>query len=202
MNAAILAAGRSKRMGRNKLLLRLGERTIIAHVADAVATVSPDTLYVVARPESAQPIADALAPHVVTILENPRAEEGMGTSIARVADELRDTDVPLLLVQGDQPFIDRLALRQLVDHAAATQAAFVASRYGTQVTTPVLFSAALIPELRSLEGDRGARDVLRNHWSAGAILDFPSWVGLDVDDEDGYRQASALWEERSGERST
>lgn len=197
MNAAILAAGRSKRMGRNKLVLPLGDRAIVRWVADEVVAIASSKVLVVVRPEGRQAIAESLDRHSVTIIENPRADEGMGTSIARAAEFLSGTAEPFLLLQGDQPFVSSSALRELADRFAASEPAFAASRYDGLVTTPVLFSAPLAAELCELEGDRGARDILRSHWGRGMVVDLPAWMGLDVDDEEAYRRACAIVAERS-----
>jgi CTP:molybdopterin cytidylyltransferase MocA len=42
--AAVLAAGRSARMGTNKLLLPLGNRPILRHVVEAAAGLDPHEL--------------------------------------------------------------------------------------------------------------------------------------------------------------
>ena len=180
-------------MGRNKLLLPLGDRTILARVVDVVLTLLPSKVVVVVRPQTADTIAKALAGRPVAIIENADADRGMGTSIARAAEFFAGEHQSLLLLQGDQPFVSATALLDLGTKFEAEPAAFVASRYGTLVTTPVLFSAALSSELRMLGGDRGARDVLRRHWNDGTIVDLPEWMGLDVDDEEAYRRACDLW---------
>jgi molybdenum cofactor cytidylyltransferase len=189
--AAVLAAGRSARMGTNKLLLPLGDRPILRHVIDAAAGVGPHELLVIAAESQKVAVADALAGTATRIVVNPRAAEGIGTSIACAAVSLPPKASRLVLLQGDQPLVSTSALVRLIDRARSR--AWVAAKYGDVVTTPVVFDAALFAELRALDGDRGAKRVLDRHRDAGEEVELPEWMGLDVDDPEGYRRVQELW---------
>jgi molybdenum cofactor cytidylyltransferase len=191
--AAVLAAGRSARMGTNKLLLPLGDRPILRHVVEAAAGVNPDELLVIAAEPQKAAVAGALAGTPARILVNARAAEGIGTSIACAAASLPPGTSKLVLLQGDQPLVSTSALERLIDRAQSQGRAWVAARYGHLVTTPVVFDAALFAELRTLDGDRGAKRVLDRHRDAGKEVDLPEWMGLDVDDPEGYRRVQELW---------
>lgn len=191
--AAVLAAGRSARMGTNKLLLPLGERPILRHVVDAAAGVAPDELLViVAEPQKAA-VVEALAGTPARIVVNAHAAEGIGTSIACAATSLPPGASKLLLLQGDQPLVSTSALERLIDRARSPGRAWVAAKYGDVVTTPVVFDATLFAELRTLGGDRGAKRVFDRHRDAGEDIELPEWMGLDVDDPEGYRRVQELW---------
>ena len=74
--AVVLAAGKSSRMGSNKLLLRVGDRRVIEHI---LLTLKPMETTVVTghRPEDIIDIAESLGAETV---HNPDYEEGMTTS--------------------------------------------------------------------------------------------------------------------------
>jgi molybdenum cofactor cytidylyltransferase len=192
--AAVLAAGRSTRMGVDKLYLPLAGDPILLHVVRAVRGAVPDEIWLVTRPESverASAIADAEGCRIIV---NHRAAHGIGTSIARAAEEASATIEGLLVAQGDQPLVPPHVFATLVERFRITRPPFVAARYGDVITTPVIFHAAMLGELRSLGGDRGARSVLARHSSEGEILDLADDIGLDVDDPDGYRRVCGLHE--------
>ena len=191
--AAVLAAGRSARMGTNKLLLPLGDRPILRHVVEAAAGVDPRELLVIAAEPQKAVVAGALAGTTARIVVNARAAEGIGTSIACAAASLPPGTSKLVLLQGDQPLVSTSALERLIDRARSQGRAWVAARYGDVVTTPVVFDAALFAELRTLDGDRGAKRVLDRNRDAGEEVDLPEWMGLDVDDPEGYRRVQELW---------
>lgn len=65
--AVIVAAGSSQRMGRDKILMPLGDRPVIAHTLGAFqASGSIDEIIVVTRYESIQTIADICARYGIT----------------------------------------------------------------------------------------------------------------------------------------
>lgn len=174
----------------DKLLLDLAGKPILREVvAQAVAAELAEVVIVV-RSGNAGAITEALAGLPVRRVENPRASEGMGTSIALGAASVMPEARALLLMQGDQPFVGADMLRALVDAWQGGALAFVASRFGALTTTPVLFDRVLFQELAALDGDRGARAILRRH--EGQEIAFPEWRGADVDTPDDYARARAL----------
>jgi molybdenum cofactor cytidylyltransferase len=126
------------------------------------------------------------------VLINPRAGEGIGTSIGLAAASVAPTSQAMLLAQGDQPLVERGMMRALVRTWREESPDFVASSYDEVVTTPVLFSSRLLHELRALGGDRGARSVLEKCFDRGRVLAFPAWRGTDVDTPDDYERVRHL----------
>jgi CTP:molybdopterin cytidylyltransferase MocA len=120
----------------------------------------------------------------------------MGGSIALGAGSVAPEAEALVVLQGDQPLVGRDMVRRLVAALADGAPAFVASRYGSVVTTPVLFSRVLFGELRALGGDRGARSILERHAERGRLVDFPEWRGADVDTPADYERVRELFAAR------
>ena len=190
----ILAAGRASRMGREKLLLMLGDKAVIRRVAEMVCDEKLDgisDIVVVANPRNQDLIRAVLADLDLRVVCNPSFEQGLGTSIATGVDAAGSDATALLLVQGDQPFVDAEVLRRLIDEWQAHQTAFVASSYDEITTTPVIFSRALFAEMAVLKGDVGARSVLRNH--EGRVVTLPAWRGADLDTEEDYERVQQLF---------
>lgn len=195
ITVVILAAGRASRMGREKLLLMLGDKPVIRRVAETVCHSELDGIsdtVVVANPRNRDSIRAVLAGLDLRIVCNPSFEQGLGTSIATGVGAAVGSDASaLLLVQGDQPFVNAEVLRRLIDEWREHQSAFVASSYDEITTTPVIFSRALFAEMAALKGDVGARSVLRNH--GGRAITFPAWRGADLDTEEDYERVQQLF---------
>lgn len=163
--AVILAAGRSSRMGgRNKLLAELDGRPLIARTVSAVLASRARPILVVTG-HDAQALRAALAgvADQIAFVHNDAHEGGLGSSL-RAGVAALDADVEAaLIVLADMP---RLRAAQIDAVAAAFRsdaerdicAPFFAGRRGN----PVLFPARCFPALRSLTGDRGGRDLLRD----------------------------------------
>ena len=199
VSGVVLAAGSARRMNGDKLLLDLGGRPILREVVEQALAAELGEVLVVVRSGNAPAIADALAALSVRVVENPRAGEGMGTSIALGAASIALTSRALLLLQGDQPFVGADMLRALIDAWQEREHLFVASRFDELTTTPVLFARELVGELAALDGDRGARSILGKHH--GREIAFPEWRGADVDTPEDYARARVLASEAAGRRA-
>jgi molybdenum cofactor cytidylyltransferase len=193
MSAAVLAAGSARRMGGEKVLLALGGEPLVRRIVREVAALDVSEILVVANEQNEAVVCDALSDLSVHVLVNRRATEGMGTSIALAAGSVAPGSRAFLLLQGDQPFVDREMLRRLIAEWGSGAPSFVAASYEGVVTTPVLFGQQILAELRELEGDRGAKAILYRHRHDGREIAFPNWRGLDVDTPEDYRRACELW---------
>lgn len=191
-SGVILAAGTARRMQADKLLLDLSGMPIVRRVAEEVLAAGLAELVVIVRPANSAAVAAALRPLAARLVANADAEQGMGTSIALAAASLREDAEALVLLQGDQPMVGCDMLTALLGEWRSGGFAFVASRYGDLVTTPVVFARETFAELRALDGDRGARAVVERHQERGRVVDFPPWRGADVDTPEDYRRVCGL----------
>ena len=195
VSAVVLAAGRASRMGVEKLLLPLGDKAVLRHVVESVDRAGMLETVVVVNPRNRDVIANLLSDRAARRLVcNERFEDGIASSIAAGTGAVSDSSQALVLVQGDQPFVTSEMLQALVSVWQEGHPAFVAASYGGITTTPVLFTRALYPELRALEGDVGARAVLRRH--PGKTVAFPAWTGSDLDTSADYDALRKEWSAR------
>lgn len=164
--AIILAAGRAMRMGEPKVLLRLGGRTLLAHVLAAAAASRCETVLVVAGPNPAEVRREA-EPFGARVVENPRYAEGMGTSLAVGIAALPPACEGAVILLGDQPRVSAAAIDRLITAHRETGKAMILSRYGDVAGAPALFGRALFTEASALTGDAGARRLAARH---------PDWV--------------------------
>ena len=193
IDIVVLAAGRAARMGREKLLLPLAGRPIIRHAVETVRSLQGGEMVVVTNPNNSAAIEMALDGIVVRVVQNDRYREGIGSSIAVGAGAIRPTCAAMMLVQGDQPFVTTDMLERIVDVWTRKQPTYVVASYAGVTTTPVLFSPALVPELVSLGGDRGAREVLERHGGGGCVVAFQRWRGMDMDTDEDYERVKDMW---------
>src|SRR5206468_9069461 len=129
VSAVILAAGLARRMGREKVLLTVDGEPLLRRVAREVVAVGLSEILVVANEHNRHAVFAALSDLPVQVLTNQRADEGIGTSIAMAASSMAATSQALLLLQGDQPFVERGMLRTLIAEWKRGSPDFVASSY-------------------------------------------------------------------------
>ena len=185
IDAAILAAGASRRLGRAKQAIEFGGRPLLTRAAEAAIDVGCRHVFVVLGHDATA--LTSLVPSGARTIVNPGHAEGLGSTIRVALEAVREDAEPpdgLLLAVCDQPALDSRILRTVLDgwdRAGRPYAA--ACAYGDTVGTPAVFSSSAFSDLAGLSGDRGAREILRRRadavirvpWPAGARdVDLPS----------------------------
>ena len=152
----LLAAGAGRRMGRPKALLTWQGEPLVRRAARVAleAGLQPVVVVLGAAAEEAR---RAVADLPVQVVFNPRWEAGMGTSVAAGVAALPPETQAAVFLLVDQPFVTPAVIRALVAYHHNTGAPVVAPAVGGRRTNPVLFAAALFPQLRQLRGDKGGR---------------------------------------------
>lgn len=177
----LLAAGSSRRFGDRKLLQLLDGKPLIRWTAEALDAVVPDRLLVVV-PWDSRELREALSGLRVQFVVNPRAEEGMGTSIAAGIAAVGDSAEAVLVTLADVPFGPALVLPGVVQRFRKGRAAIVAPRYRGDVPGhPVLFARSVFTELSVLDGERGARAVIEHDPARVEVLEVDADPPADVD---------------------
>lgn len=180
----VLAAGFSRRMGRPKLLLQLQGKPVLRWAVERLLPHVEDVVVVTGQDDA--PIREALAGLTVRFAVNPAPQAGQGSSIAVGVAALKPWTRAVLIALGDQPRIPDPVVPALVEALGRSGKAIVAPVYRGTQGNPVLFSAAVFPELRALTGDAGARAVVTADPARveRVALDLP--MPPDVDTPEDY----------------
>ncbi len=165
----LLAAGSARRFGAAKLLQPLHDGVpVAAAAAQALLQVLPNTLAVVKPGDHA--LIELFTELGLRIVENPLADEGMGTSLAAGVNAAATTRADgWLIMLADMPWIQPSTISALADRLA-DGASIVAPVYAGQRGHPVGFSSHWLQLLRDLSGDKGARDLIADNLDALELL--------------------------------
>jgi molybdenum cofactor cytidylyltransferase len=166
----IPAAGASARMrGGDKLLEEVEGRPLIRRQAEvALMTGCP---VVVTLPPDRPARGAALKGLAVTQVEVAEAAQGLSVSLAAGLAAVAPGHAALVLL-ADLPEITTDDLARMISlHSSMPDAILRAVAEDETPGHPVLFPATVLPELRMMTGDRGARDLLRRH--AGRLVAVP-----------------------------
>jgi molybdenum cofactor cytidylyltransferase len=158
LGAVVVAAGLSRRMGREKVLLRFGDRTVLERViATLVASGVSERVAVVRAdlPEAGQ-IARAAGARTVV---NPRPQEEMLLSIRMGIAEL-PPDIDCFYVwPADHPAVAASTLGRLAQDAGRGRV--VLPVLGGRRGHPALIGADLIQEIAAIPAGEGLRYLWR-----------------------------------------
>lgn len=179
--AVVLAAGRSTRMGEaNKLLLELNGSPMVARTVAAATSVASPVIVVTGHDAAA--VDRALSDAGVTIVHNPRYADGMATSLKAGLSALPSGIDGVLVCLGDMPAVTGAAMGQLIAAFNPVEGrAIIVPTYQGKRGNPVLFATAFIDEMRSAEGDVGARALLSQHADAVYEVETDAGVLADAD---------------------
>ncbi len=163
----LLAAGSARRFGTPKLLHPLQDGLpVAAAAAQTLVQVLPNTLAVVKPGDHALiQVFTELGLHIV---ENPLADEGMGTSLAAGINATAMAD-GWLIALADMPWIQPTTISALADRLE-NGASMVAPVYAGRRGHPAGFSSRWLQPLRDLHGDKGARDLIAENLDALELL--------------------------------
>ena len=188
IEAVVLAAGLSRRMGQAKLLLSLGDRPVIRLTVERVlASGVIDRVRVVTGGEHAA-LVGALDGLSVASVVNPNAASGQASSVKAGVAALGPSTEAVLIVLGDQPTLSVDVVRALVETFRRGGKPIVAPRYTDGRGNPVLFGREIFPELLAIHGDQGARSVVERDPHRVTLVQFDFPMPSDIDTPEDYRR--------------
>lgn len=185
----LLAAGAGRRFGNDKRRARLHDgTTLLQRSLDRFAAVCDTTLLVLGPREDVQALGLHLPPGV-TVMNAPRSAGGMGFSLADAIGcaEAQAWDACLVSL-GDKPFISERTLHTVRELLARHD--FVVPTHGGAHGHPVGFARRYFAMLARLEGDAGARGLIREHGGEACFVELDD--GGMLADVDTPEQLEAL----------
>jgi len=192
IGAVVLAAGKSERMGKNKLLLRFDGKLLIENILDAltIAGINDQVLVVGYKPGE---IIGAVRPRLNTlkIAINGDYEQGMTSSFQKGLQTLSNVDAAFLVL-GDEPIFDPKILRFLIDkmEKSGDEALIVSPIHKEKKGHPLLFHSQLFPEIRELKNPQTIRDVVHRHADKLVTVEAAQWTVMDIDTPEDYNSIS------------
>jgi CTP:molybdopterin cytidylyltransferase MocA len=174
---AVLAAGQSRRFGSaDKLAAELRGTMLGLHACRTLAPLPFAQRWVIAASEN-HLCADGWRESGFSIVPNPLAESGMGSSVAQAAQLAEEAGAAALLIAlADMPLVPAAFFADLLEQAAPS--ALFAAHNGNAPTPPALLGSDHFGQLMQASGDQGARTLL----AAARCLPCDPALLVDIDD--------------------
>lgn len=192
--AIYLAAGKSSRMGENKLSLPLSTCTIGSSALRTALSSSLEHVLVVSKKADCLDWIDPslfCSPycsqwsHVVC----DDAEKGQAHSLKRgLLSAMSMNPKGIMVLLADQPYLSKATIEKVITaYISADQQDFVAACYEGIPRPPVIFSPHVIPKLMKLQGDVGARKIFKE--LEGMVVEFSNTQDFyDIDTKEDYER--------------
>lgn len=179
--AIVLAAGRSTRMGSNKMLATWRGKPLVRWAAEAACASSASRTIVVTGHEAPH-VEEALAGLDVSFVRNADYASGLSTSLkAGIAAVPEICDGALVLL-GDMPEISGVLLDRLIAAFAPSEGRSICvAAHGNARGNPVLWAKSYFPLIASLRGNAGAKTLMARHEDKLCEIEAGEAVFRDID---------------------
>lgn len=183
MIAIILAAGFSKRFGREKLLIDIENRPMIEKIIELVGSIFFDEIILVYRDEE---IKNTVPDKNIKYVLNNESEKGLSSSLKCGISNSGSTD-GYIFFMGDQPYLYRDTIIKLIKAFKDKKGSIIVPKYCGQRGTPVIFAADWKTDLMNLSGDSGGRTIIEENIEKVYFVDiYNQKEGKDIDTPGDY----------------
>jgi molybdenum cofactor cytidylyltransferase len=198
--AVIPAAGHSRRMGRPKLLLPLGEATVMARLLAALEHPAIAARLVVVRPDD-EPLRAEVQRSGGIALQPVQPPPDMRTSVEHALASIQERFAPRpddgwLLVPADHPVLDRGLVDRVIAEWQTHRPEVLVPTCGGRRGHPTVFRWNLAAAVSGLPSDCGLNQLVRD--SGREVLEVelgdPA-VLTDLDTPADYKSLAARWPE-------
>ncbi len=188
--AIVLAAGRSSRMGVNKLLLIFDGKPVIEHILDTLAGFET----IVVTGHRREDIKDTVRRRGAETVYNPEYDEGMTTSFkAGLRAVGADVDAVFMVLSDTFGFKPSI-LKKMITKMQSTDASLVSPIYEGKRGHPVLVSSKLFPEFINISENETMKDIMLRH--EHQFVEGDMWTRIDLDTPEDYKRLKKLWANR------
>jgi molybdenum cofactor cytidylyltransferase len=184
----ILAAGDSTRFGKPKQLLLLNDEFIINRVIRMAANSYLDPIIVVLGANFDEINSVVTLSEKVKIVQNKTWKIGQSSSLIKGLNHIKNDNAAIMFLLGDQPFITSEVINELLSIYEKSIPDVVMLQTNGKRTPPIIFSQNCYGEIKKLEGDKGARDILHNF----KVIFYENKDDLLITDIDTEKEFEAL----------
>ena len=158
--AIVLAAGKSTRMGQNKMLADFRGKPLVRVTVEAILKSAARTVLVVTGNEG-EKVRAALNGLDVAVVDNPDYAQGLSTSLRAGLAALPADVAGAVVCLGDMPLVEPGVIDRLIAAFNPTEGRLICvPTYDGKLGNPVLWGREFFAAMSQLSGDRGARSLL------------------------------------------
>ena len=187
VGVVVLAAGSSSRLGQPKQLIKYKGKPLLQNILDhsQVLSFASKVLILGAHAEE---IKKKINTGEFKVFINEQWEEGIASSIrkgVRSSMEINPDLENILFLLSDQPFVTSALMQELLDTHKKEGKTITGCRYEKTMGVPAIFNRQMFQELCHLNGDRGAKVLIKKYPGKVATVSF-DLGSVDVDEPDDY----------------
>lgn len=199
INAIIMAAGKSERMGQNKLLLKYKDLTFIEILLSKILKINFQNILIIYSDEDVKKNClkymhlnniKSKKNKKIIIIKNKNYKKGQSESIKlgiQTLKKMGELGDGSMFFSGDQPFLTEETIKKILYNFEKNK--ILIPLYGDKRGLPTIFSTKFSEELLELKGDIGGKPVIENNKKSLKIIKIENEIeGLDVDTKEEYEK--------------
>jgi molybdenum cofactor cytidylyltransferase len=160
----ILAGGSSTRFGRSKQLLKFRGKYLLEYVLNAALESRLSHVVLVLghdHQKILQTLGNCITHERLQLVINHHYLEGQSRSLKAGLLKIRDTFPAVMFLLGDQPMLDSNTIDHMLDKFRYSDKDICVPVCKGKRRNPAIFNRFLYDQLMGIEGDIGARDIIR-----------------------------------------
>lgn len=163
LSCVILACGKSRRFGENKLLRPLCGKPLISYTLESIPVDCFSEILIVTHYPAIAELARKLLPQKLKIVSPSCPSLEVDNTIRTAASALSPDSLGALFCVADQPFRTRSSLTRMVQLFADSPDSIIALSYQGKRGNPVLFPCIYFDELCNLREGESGRTILQRY---------------------------------------
>lgn len=197
----ILAAGMSSRFKYPKQLIPIKGRTLLERIVDASLESKLDHIVLVlghAFSGTLQALAHRIADPRLSVLENTDYRQGLSTSLHLGLKSVQHSYPSVMFLLADQPLLRPQGIDFLLENFWASEMNICVPVCQGRGGNPTIFSRSFYGSILDIQGDAGARRIIRNNPDHVLNLetDDPSFF-FDIDTPADLKKLHAMFSRNS-----
>lgn len=177
ISCVLMAAGISKRFGKNKLKETVNGQTLIEHSLSIIPKEKFNKVIVVSGQEDILQNAENLGFQRVI---NNEPQKGLSHTV-KLGLSKCDCDDAVMFLVSDQPYLKKETIIRLVDEYTKRPEFIFALKSDTRRGNPCIFPKKFYDELYSLSGDVGGSEVIRRNENELVLINTDEIELIDID---------------------
>ncbi|MCR4656597.1 MAG: nucleotidyltransferase family protein [Lachnospiraceae bacterium] len=185
LGCVIMAAGNSRRFGKNKLNVLINGKPMLEYIFKAVPTEKLHSVCVVTQYDEAETLASL---YDFRCIRNDRPEDGLSYTIKLGTKALSKECDAILYMVADQPLLTQGSVAGLINLYLKNPGHIVSASSGGQRGNPCIFPKKYFPSLEGLTGDTGGSRIIRKHIDDLILFEIPERELCDADTPEALRR--------------
>ncbi|RPI01603.1 MAG: nucleotidyltransferase family protein [Calditrichaeota bacterium] len=192
IEAVILAAGQSRRMGELKPLIRIREKTILRLITDVIVQSGVEAVHVIVGFQADTIMRESGVSAQFHI--NADYELGQFSSLQIGIRSLSGLCKAALVCLADQPHIQSEWIKNLISQFRSKSAPLYRLRFDGRCGHPLLINSSIFPEILALDQHATMKTIMARYEQEAVYIDTPSeGILLDADTPEQLQRIRELY---------